>query len=85
MLGNSRLNFDELYTVLKEIAATLNSCPLTYQYETDEVLTPLHLMFGYHLSPFSLGINPDADKCEADQTTLSKRFLFTDLREHHCL
>ena len=76
VLGNSRLTYDELYTVLIEIQATLNSRPLTYQYETDEVLTPSHLIFGYRLSPFSFGINPDVDDSEVDQTTLSRRFLF---------
>ena len=76
VLGNARLNFDELHTVLREIEATLNSRPLTYQYETDEVLTPSHLIFGYRLSPFAFGINPDAGNSEVDQTTLSKRFLF---------
>ena len=76
VLGNARLNFDELYTVLKEIEATLNSRQLTYEYETDEVSTPSHLIFGYRLSPFSFGINPYAGNSEVDQTTLSKRFLF---------
>ena len=76
VLGNSRLTFDELYTVLIEIQATLNSHPLTYQYETDEVLTPSHLMFGYRLSPFSLGIDPAVENSEVNETLLGKRFLF---------
>ena len=64
--GNSRLTYDELYTVLIEVQATLHSRPLTYQYETDEVLTPSHLIFGYRLSPFSFGINPDVDDSEVN-------------------
>ncbi|XP_065052637.1 uncharacterized protein LOC135681915, partial [Rhopilema esculentum] len=44
VLGNARLTQDELHTVLTEIECTLNSRPLTYQYEIGEVLTPSHLI-----------------------------------------
>ena len=33
VLGNARLNFDELLTVLLEIESTLNSRPLAYEYD----------------------------------------------------
>ena len=75
VLAKARFSFDKLYTALKEIEDTLNSLPLTNQYQTDEVLTPSHLIFGNRLSTYSFGINPDAGYSKVDQTTLSKRFL----------
>ena len=47
-LGNARLSFDELSTLLTEIECTLNSRPLTYEYNEvgEEVLTPSHLIYG---------------------------------------
>ena len=48
VLGNARLTFDELLTVLVKVEGTLNSRPLTYNYNEveHEVLTPSHLIFG---------------------------------------
>ncbi|XP_046856074.1 uncharacterized protein LOC124449168 [Xenia sp. Carnegie-2017] len=48
VLGNAKLTFDELTTVLAEAEAKLNSRPLTYEYEevNSEVLTPAHLVYG---------------------------------------
>ncbi|XP_046848107.1 uncharacterized protein LOC124441684 [Xenia sp. Carnegie-2017] len=48
VLGNAKLTFDELTTVLAEVEANLNSRPLTYEYEevNSEVLTPAHLVYG---------------------------------------
>ena len=47
-LGNARLSFDELSTLLTEVESTLNSRPLTYEYNEvdEEVLTPSHLIYG---------------------------------------
>ena len=54
VLGNARLSFDELSTVLTEVESTVNSRPLTYLYDDlEEALTPSHLMFGRRLSPLS--------------------------------
>ena len=52
VLGRARLTFDELRTVLVEVEATLNSRPLTYQYDEvgSEVLTPSHLMYGRRIT-----------------------------------
>ena len=47
-LGKSKLNYEELYTVIVEIESVLNSRPLCYIYddEIDDVITPSHLMHG---------------------------------------
>ena len=48
VIGNARLSFDEMLTVLVEVEGTLNSRPLTYDddYPSEEVLTPSHLIHG---------------------------------------
>lgn len=43
VIGNARLTFDEMLTVLVEVEGTLNSRPLTYN---DNNLTPPHLIYG---------------------------------------
>ena len=52
MIRNTSLNAIELQTILTEIEATLNSCPLTYPY-TDindgPPLTPSHFLRGHRL------------------------------------
>ena len=49
IVGNSGLNYDELQTALKEVAALMNSRPLGYE-GTDPrdkpVLTPSHFLIG---------------------------------------
>ena len=51
-----KLTFEELTTVLTQIEACLNSCPLTPLPDAEDspkVLTPGHLLIGHpHLSPF---------------------------------
>ena len=51
VVGNARLTFDELSTVVIEVEATLNSRPLTYVAadEFEEPLTPMHLLAGRRL------------------------------------
>ena len=50
-LGKSRLDFNELLTVLHEIELILNSKPLTHVSDdiTDDILTPNHVLFGRRL------------------------------------
>ena len=52
VIGPAKLSLDELKTVIVEIAATLNSRPLTYIYPEvgEEALTPSYLMLGKRLS-----------------------------------
>ena len=51
VIGNTRLTFNELLTVLVEVEGTLNSRSLTYEYNNPEgeVLTPAHLIYGRRL------------------------------------
>ena len=52
VLGNARLSFDELLTVMSEVKAALNSRPLTYDYNIpgEELLTPAHVREKTHHS-----------------------------------
>ena len=51
VIGQRRLTYDELLTVLTEVEVTLNSRPLTYLTADDleEPLTPMHLITGRRL------------------------------------
>ena len=98
VLGNARLTFDELLTALVEVEGTLNSRPLTYEYEEldKEALTPSHLIYGRRIK----SANPGEFIDEEEQTSMGKRFVYlskklahfwkrwqreylTDLREFH--
>ena len=85
VLGNARLNFDEMHTVLVEIEGILNSRPLTYMYEDDcnvEILTPSHLIYGHRLSP--IADNIDTSSIDSDDETLfSKRFVYLTKKLSH--
>ena len=98
VLGNARLTADELLTVLMELEATLNSRPLTYDYDElgAEMLTPSHLIYGRRL----LSLPEMRNDEEESETGLLRRFRYlaklrihfwnrwrreylTDLREQH--
>ena len=78
VLGNARLNFDELLTVLLEIGSTLSSRPLTYKNDEvwGEMLTPSHLIFGFRLSSL-----PDIISSEEQECALSANKKLRKLRE----
>ena len=68
-LGNAKLTYEELETVLIEIESVVNSRPLTYLYdEVDEALTPSHLAIGRRLVSDVLRNDPPV---EVKQTTES--------------
>ena len=75
VLGNARLSFDELLTVLVEVEGTLNSRPLTYEYSEAgyEVLTPSHLIYGRRIQSF-----PDliAEEPEENESGCYERFRY---------
>ena len=81
VLGNARLRFEELETILIETEGMLNNRPLTYLYEeaTEDVLTPNHLIFGHRL-----GTLPDAEVDSADEDTdEGKRMKYIRTRQQH--
>ena len=79
VLGNARLSFDELLTVLSEVEATLNSRPLTYDYDNpgEEVLTPAHLIYGRRLT--SLPESPEVE----DDIGCNRRYRYVTERLQH--
>ena len=86
VLGNARISFDELNTVLAEVECILNSRPLSYMSdEVDgEVLTPSHLLVGRRLLTLPTGVETNLKLDDSDKEyALSKRFLhLTRLLSH---
>ena len=99
VLGNAKLNADEMITVLTELEATMNSRPLTYEYDEvgAEMLTPSHLIYGRRLINLPEEVRDDE---EENERGFLKRFRYlaklrihfwnrwrkeylVDLREHH--
>ena len=82
VLGNARLTFDEFLTVLVEVEGTLNSRPLTHDYneEEHEVLTPSHLIFGRRIQSM-----PDeiAEEPEKNESSCSERFRYLTMKLAH--
>ncbi|XP_078366089.1 uncharacterized protein LOC144650313 [Oculina patagonica] len=82
VLGNARLSFAELSTVLVEVEGTLNSRPLTYEYDEveHEVLTPSHLIYGRKIQSM-----PDeiAEEPEENESSCYERFRYLTERLTH--
>lgn len=79
-MGNCNLNFEELTTVLYQIAAILNSrplCPLSSDPSDLSVLTPAHFLIGDSL----LAI-PEPSIMHIDINRLSRWQLLERLRQH---
>ena len=79
VLGNAKLSFEELYTVFTEVENTLNSRPLTYDYDEPgvEMLTPSHLIFGRRVSALADGIDRRVNTTEFDEVSnVHKRFSY---------
>ena len=86
VLGNAKVSYDELNTILSEVECILNNRPLTYLYDElgGEVLTPSHFITGRRLTMLSTGIEYRSQFDEEDnQSSLCKRFLhLTRLLNH---
>ena len=82
VLGNAKLTFDELLTVVTEIEGTLNSRPLTYAYDEldEDVLTPSHLIYGRRIKSLP---DENVEEEEEHETACSKRFRHVALRLTH--
>ena len=81
-LGTARLSFDELSTILTEVEGTLNSRPLTYEYnELEEVLTPSHLIYGRRVKTLPDEIAEPDDAM--NQEGCSARFKYLSIKLAH--
>ena len=85
VIGNARLLFDELYTVLLEVEGILNSRPLTYVYDeiSYEPLTPNHLIYGRRLSQLASNLEFDDDLINENATAYTKRFWYIVRKINH--
>ena len=67
VLGNNRLTADELSTIFTEIECTLNSRPLTYEYQIGEGLTSSCLILGQRFPPpIFFKFSPIVDQLETN-------------------
>ena len=51
MLGKYRLNYEELFTIITEVQGIINTRPLTYLYNDNDItaITPSYLIIGRNL------------------------------------
>ena len=76
-LGNARVNYQEVLTILKEIENVLNNRPLTTVYY-DEILQPLtpnKLLYGHNINT-EVTDNQYEDIHEESTQDLTKRFIY---------
>ena len=74
-LGHARLSYDELLTALVEVEMVLNSRPLTVvsAEDTEEPLTPSHLIVGRRLRDAPDPQCPESEEFEVDCDIVTKR------------
>ena len=76
VLGNARLTYDKLVTILLEIEGSSNSHPLTCEYDGvgGEMLTPPHLLDGFRLLSLPGAIPRERD--QEHESSMSERFQY---------
>ena len=82
-LGNARLTYEELLTVLVEVECILNARPMTYEYNEvdDEVLTPSHLIYGRRIKSLLDEIMEPEDVVSEAQCPEGFKYLSTRLNQ----
>ena len=80
VLGNTRLTFEELSTVLTEAEETLNKQLLTADYEEldEAMLTPSHLLYEHNFVELS-----DEVKDEENESSVHKRLRYMAKKRKH--
>ena len=76
ILKKSKVNYDELLTIITEIEGIVNCRPLCYMYSDDveDVLTPSHLLFGRRLLSTDREIGDEL--VQADEKSMKKRLKY---------
>ena len=84
-IGQAKLSFDELLTVLNEVEAVINSRPLSYVSSEDweEPLTPSHLLVGRRLMNFPDHLCHEPMGFEATQDVLTRRARYLNYTLKH--
>ena len=82
-LGNARLSYEELLTVLVEVECTLNARPLTFEYNEveEEVLTPAHLIYGRRIKSLPDEIVEPDDALNVESCSARFKYLSTRLSQ----
>ena len=96
VLFNSKLNYEELLTVMKEIENVINNRPLTFMYDdvNQELLTPNKLLFGRNLETVAPNDVIENESCLTKRAKYIQTVIehwwnrwhdeyLIELREHH--
>ena len=85
VVGNARLSYEELETLLTEVEATLNFRQLTYDDSelNGEVLTPSHLVYGRRILTLPDEIVEPEEAKSGNQGTCSARMRYLSLKLAH--
>ena len=82
-MGKTRLNYEELSTIITEIEDIINTRPLTYLYDDDDItaITPSHLVIGQNLLENMKNSNIDDFDMKKSECTRRYKYLNTTI-EH---